>query len=497
MAYRTPADVSCSRSFNLSARTARLAQNPRTCRLLAGAGSNHGASAVADKVDEERRSSHSTAESSHTATRPRFHDHETDTDPSKEGGDFCWTKHWYPLVPEDYLSTTKPNPLTLLGREFVVWKDSHGEWGALADQCPHRLAPLSDGKIVDGNLACGYHGWEFQADGKCINIPSASPGGGAKSPSQSSRACASAFPVQVKQGLLWIWPESGADAWLEASAEPPVTFPEMEDPSWAGSAGDYGFQENPAGWAVMTENAMDPFHALFVHDGTISKADDAVSMPMSITGDVDAQQGFRVAHDGYTTKQKKDGLKALREFHPPCTIRTEYTYASGMKVVTCLYLVPIKPGTTRTMIKFATSGLPGAANKLFKLAGVLPKGLTHAFGHGLVDQDMRVLHKQERRLAAAPRGFRDYYLPTQADSGVTAFWRWLQKAGGDVGWANQASSFDLAPQATHAQLLDHYARHTQYCSHCQKTIKGIDQARSALLAGSLLLAAWVSLIKGV
>jgi phenylpropionate dioxygenase-like ring-hydroxylating dioxygenase large terminal subunit len=57
--------------------------------------------------------------------------------------------------------------------------------------------------------------------------------------------------VQVQQGLLWVWPESGADAWLEASACPLDAVPEMVDPSYAGAEGEFAFMENPASHAVM------------------------------------------------------------------------------------------------------------------------------------------------------------------------------------------------------------------------------------------------------
>ena len=57
--------------------------------------------------------------------------------------------------------------------------------------------------------------------------------------------------AQVEQGLLWLWPESGADAWLEASAKPPVTTPEMADTAFAGAQADFAFMENPASLQVM------------------------------------------------------------------------------------------------------------------------------------------------------------------------------------------------------------------------------------------------------
>ena len=45
-------------------------------------------------------------------------------------------------------------------------------------------------------------------------------------------------------------------------------------------------------------------------------------------------------------------------------------------------------------------------------------------------QDMNVLHEQERKLAKKPRGWREYYLATQSDTGVASFWRWLDTFAG-------------------------------------------------------------------
>ena len=65
----------------------------------------------------------------------------------------------------------------------------------------------------------------------------------------------------MEQGLLWIWPESGADAWLEASAKPPVTTPEMADPAFAGAGADFAFMENPASLQVMLVRNYCPLEA--------------------------------------------------------------------------------------------------------------------------------------------------------------------------------------------------------------------------------------------
>jgi pheophorbide a oxygenase len=71
---------------------------------------------------------------------------------------FSWTAQWWPLLPVSYLDPRRPLPITLLGVDYVLWHDAGraaakgeeggaGEWRLFRDRCPHRLAPLSEGRI--------------------------------------------------------------------------------------------------------------------------------------------------------------------------------------------------------------------------------------------------------------------------------------------------------------------------------------------------------------
>ena len=56
-----------------------------------------------------------------------------------------------------YLSRDQPAAVTVLGRQLAVWHNAPSRtWRAFADRCPHRLAPLSEGRIEprSGNLQC-------------------------------------------------------------------------------------------------------------------------------------------------------------------------------------------------------------------------------------------------------------------------------------------------------------------------------------------------------
>ena len=90
-----------------------------------------------------------------------------------------------------------PTDVLVLPGHRVIWY-ADGRWNVLRDVCPHRLVPLSEGRIDEaGQMECGYHGWAFTGDGTCTKIPQ---GGDPANP----RSCAVAYPNTEKQELLWV-----------------------------------------------------------------------------------------------------------------------------------------------------------------------------------------------------------------------------------------------------------------------------------------------------
>jgi phenylpropionate dioxygenase-like ring-hydroxylating dioxygenase large terminal subunit len=85
---------------------------------------------------------------------------------------FQWTKQWYPVAVVDFLDPSRPHAIQLLGKDLVLWRDSLSKWSIFEDCCPHRLAPLSEGRVEsDGTLLCAYHAWRFDSQGNCVSIP--------------------------------------------------------------------------------------------------------------------------------------------------------------------------------------------------------------------------------------------------------------------------------------------------------------------------------------
>ena len=161
-----------------------------------------------------------------------------DTTTTTPAPPFSWRKHFYPVAVIADLPVDEPTKVTLLGDDLVIWLSTNATWAAAADACPHRLAPLSQGRVEGGVLACSYHGWEFEGGGACTRFPQPCSGrgvSGAATAAASPRACLRTRPVKVAQGLLWVWGDDGETAAVDAAAASPTLIPGVDasDPTLA------------------------------------------------------------------------------------------------------------------------------------------------------------------------------------------------------------------------------------------------------------------------
>ena len=114
---------------------------------------------------------------------------------------------WY-VAAWDRNLADKLLPLTILGENIVLYRQSNGRPAALEDACLHRKLPLSMGRIRGNEIECGYHGLRFDAQGQCVHIPC--------SDRIPRNARVRSYPVQERYGLIWIWMGEPALALAEA-----------------------------------------------------------------------------------------------------------------------------------------------------------------------------------------------------------------------------------------------------------------------------------------
>jgi phenylpropionate dioxygenase-like ring-hydroxylating dioxygenase large terminal subunit len=104
--------------------------------------------------------------------------------------------HWHELGRLDDLPMDQLVPRQVRGAAVVLVRTGQTVT-ALRDRCPHRFAPLSLGKLVDGVVHCPYHGLRFDLDGSCVF----NPHGDGRIPTQ---ARVPVWPVRQEDGLVFI-----------------------------------------------------------------------------------------------------------------------------------------------------------------------------------------------------------------------------------------------------------------------------------------------------
>src|SRR4051794_41657550 len=110
---------------------------------------------------------------------------------------------WYPVARSTEVATT-PVPVGADGRAYVVVRLRSGaEVTALPARCPHRLVPLATATVVDGRLQCGYHGWQFNSEGRCVGIPSL----GADGTPPPRADLTVPWSAEERDGWVWLAPD--------------------------------------------------------------------------------------------------------------------------------------------------------------------------------------------------------------------------------------------------------------------------------------------------
>jgi phenylpropionate dioxygenase-like ring-hydroxylating dioxygenase large terminal subunit len=378
---------------------------------------------------------------------------------------FNFSQHWYPISPIEDLDPDRPTPIMLLGIKIVVWKPRYSDrYCVFLDRCPHRLAPLSEGRVDDktGQLMCSYHGWQFDDRGVCTHIPQAEdPDSIAKN---RDLYCATALPTQEANGLLWVWPDP--DSAAIAPSHPLPLSPQVDASRgfvWSSMVRDLEYD-----WQTLIENVADPAHVQFAHHGVQGNRDLAKPLAIKI---VESTQN-------YIEAKIESGFPAQITFKPPCLLEYAIDFGQGRQVGLVTYCIPIAPGKSRIVAQFPRN----FAQRLHRWT---PRWWNHIQERNLVlDGDMILLHAQERDLQA--RSLTEswktaYKLPTSADRLVIEFRRWIDLyCQGQLPWGKIDTSLELPLRHRH-QILDRYHQHTLICGSCRQALKNVHRLQIGLL----------------
>lgn len=157
--------------------------------------------------------------------------------------------YWYAVEREDALPRGRAVEVKFWHRAIALYRGDDGRVRALENRCAHRHLPLTLGSVEGCRLTCMYHGWSYDESGRLAGVPHDLFGH--PMPSVGVRA----YPVQVRYGLVWIFPGDPARA---AERRLP-DIPELEGPDrWACVPLDFTWH---AHHSLIVDNVSDFSHA--------------------------------------------------------------------------------------------------------------------------------------------------------------------------------------------------------------------------------------------
>jgi phenylpropionate dioxygenase-like ring-hydroxylating dioxygenase large terminal subunit len=304
--------------------------------------------------------------------------------------------HWY-VVARSRDVNTQPLDVILWNQAIVLFRNQQGKIQALENRCPHRQVKLSHGKIIEGNLECAYHGWQFNAEGECVNIPYLAE-------HQRLPKCKiSQYPVQELDGFIWLFPGENP------TQNKPLGIPEWDHLNYIATVSLIHCQ---AHYSFLIENLMDMYHG-HLHQDWQAWTDAILKNINEDNHRVDAHyqaQSYYKIDKIWSISQLF--FPALRQLHPE-PLEVSYIYPHWVSTlgkdfkIYCLFC-PVSLTETKAYLIHFTSlhsflrlhKLPIPFRRFLKnkLFGSAQKLLD-----GLVEQDVKMIEEEQQTYLNQPQ----------------------------------------------------------------------------------------------
>ncbi|HEX3809857.1 MAG TPA: Rieske 2Fe-2S domain-containing protein [Rhizomicrobium sp.] len=177
----------------------------------------------------------------------------TRTGPGTPMGEL-FRRFWLPAVTSAELEKDgSPVRLRIMSEDLVAFRDSNGKVGIIEAYCSHRLAPLFFGRNEECGLRCPYHGWKFDVNGKCVEMPNTAKG---DSENVRERVALKSYPTQEAGGLIWLY---------MGPKERQPAFPKLESTQVPDKHRHVSRWLQRSNWLAGLEGELDTSHISWLH----------------------------------------------------------------------------------------------------------------------------------------------------------------------------------------------------------------------------------------
>jgi len=303
-------------------------------------------------------------------------------------------RYWHPIAATAELTGEKPiKAVKILDEELVVYRDTTGRYGMVGEHCPHRSASLAYGRVDEQGIRCPYHGWKFDAAGRCLERPAERSTAGIKH---------TAYPVQQLGGLLFVY----------MGPAPAPALPRWDVLAW--EKGERWIERHSVlrcNWFQAMENSVDPSHLFWLHGRTAHLAKDIEHY--------DEEHEFSIFDYGVMKRRISGrGAASRADQHPllfPNILRHVFKPGKTGKVMHNLqYRVPIDDTSTQVfMVLFSpdeAKRTPATGDAHFSFVSMMDENGEYRMDMVLAQDVMawetqgRIVDRTREHLGAADRG---------------------------------------------------------------------------------------------
>ncbi len=245
--------------------------------------------------------------------------------------------YWYIAARSKDLKD-KPLSVRIWDTPLVLFRDSQGQARTLLDRCAHRNVPLSEGTCIDGLIQCAYHGWRFDSEGSCKEVPAL------RGRQEAKARNVPAFLTQEEQGFIWVYTHRGT-----RPNHTPFEFPCMNDSSYTTVSYKADFE---ATLHATAENILDVPHTAFLHKGLFrgGQPNSIDTVVRRYSDRVECQYIGEPVPSGIMAKLLAPGAGEVEHFDRfilPSVAQVEYRLGEKAHIVTTSCLTPISDFVTR------------------------------------------------------------------------------------------------------------------------------------------------------